>query len=342
MIIIKHPNGYGSIYKLSGKRRKPFAVRVTTGWDKEGKQIRKVIGYYTTKQEAMIALADFNKNPYSLESTVTFKELYEKYSFEKFPKISKSNVNGYIAAFNTSEMLHNIKFAEIRKAHMQAVIDNCGKGYGTLRKIKVLYNQLFKFALENDIVDKDYSEFVDIGKNPNDTDRTVFSQEEINSLWENVNRMEYVDCILILIYTGLRISELLEIENKNVFLDKNYMIGGNKTDAGKDRVIPINKKIFKFIEARYNQGGEFLILNSLGRRMKYENFYQEKWKRIMDELNMSHRIHDTRHTFVSLMDSAGVNKVALKRIIGHSSSDITEKVYTHKDINELYENINLI
>lgn len=339
---MKNPNGYGSVYKLSGKRRKPFGARVTVGWSKDNKQLYKNIGYYESRQLAMIALADYNKNPYSLESNITFKELFDKWSDEKFNKISKSNANGYTMAFKMSESMHDIKFAEIKKAHMQSVIDGTDKGHGTKRKIKVLYNQLYKFALENDIVTKDYSKFVELGENTEESTREVFSKDEIQLLWDNVGRMDFIDSVLIMIYTGLRPGELVLIKNEDINLNERYMRGGIKTKAGKNRVIPINKKIHKFIEDRFNQGNEFLVVNYKNEQMRYFNFYEEKWKKIMEQLNMNHKPHDCRHTFASLMDSAGANKLCIKRIMGHSSTDITDKVYTHKDINELIENVDLI
>src|SRR5690554_2960930 len=94
------PNGYGSVYKLSGNRRKPWIARKTIGWDDDGKQLYQIIGYYEKRQDALTALAEFNQNPYSIEaSTVTFAEVFEKWSKEKFNKISQSNINGYNASY---------------------------------------------------------------------------------------------------------------------------------------------------------------------------------------------------------------------------------------------------
>ena len=142
------PNGYGSVYKLSGKRRKPFVARKTIGWSDEGKQMYRTIGYYETKKLALQALADFNNNPYDVEvSTLTFADIFDRWKEQKFNDISRSAINGYNAAYETSKELHDIKFVDIKTMHLQAVINNCGKGFDTLRKIRVLYNQLFKYAM---------------------------------------------------------------------------------------------------------------------------------------------------------------------------------------------------
>ncbi|KUO78820.1 MAG: integrase [Desulfosporosinus sp. BRH_c37] len=345
---MRNPNGYGNISKLPGKRRKPFRVRVTTGWElneEKGKliQLYKPIGYYKTRPEAMLALAEYHKNPNSLESsTVTFAELFKKWSDKKYAKATKSTINGYNAAYNYSAELYDMKFIEIKKPHMQSVIDQCERGHGTLKKIKVLFNQLFKYALENDIVIKDYSKFIEIGKNESESTRKPFTNEEIKELFNNVDRMDYIDTILIMIYTGLRIGELLLIENINVDIENRTIKGGLKTDAGKNRIIPINKKILPFVSKRHAEGHKYLVVNYENNKMKYWNYKDEKWSKIMEQIGMDHLPHDCRHTFATLMDNAGANKVSIKRIMGHSSTDITDKVYTHKDIEELKKAIDLI
>ena len=88
---MKNPNGYGSVVRLSGNRRKPWCARKTTGWTEKGYPIYKSIGYFTDREEAMIALAQYNRNPYDIDlSKITLKELFEKWSARDFPKMKKS------------------------------------------------------------------------------------------------------------------------------------------------------------------------------------------------------------------------------------------------------------
>ena len=82
---MKLPNGFGSVQKLKDKpRRKPWMAIRTMCWDideekRASRQVRKVIGYYATKQEAITALTHYNENPYDLDSrTLTFSDVYEK------------------------------------------------------------------------------------------------------------------------------------------------------------------------------------------------------------------------------------------------------------------------
>lgn len=57
------PTGYGSIIKLGGKRRRPFAVRITAGWSDDGKQRYQYLGYFPTRKEALSCLDDYNQRP---------------------------------------------------------------------------------------------------------------------------------------------------------------------------------------------------------------------------------------------------------------------------------------
>ena len=343
----------GSVFKLSGKRRKPFGARITVGWEvseKTGKakQKYKSIGYYETRREAMIALAEYNNNPYDLDSKkITFAEMYELFLKEKFPNeiltdSEKNNKKAYVMAYKHSDALHKMKFTEVRKSHMQDAIDNCPKGHSTKKKIKLLFGQMYKFAMENDVVEKDYSSFVSVPENTEATSRKPFTQKQIDFLWENVNKYDFIDAVLIMIYSGMRPGELILIKNEDINLEERYMRGGIKTKAGKNRVIPIHKKIHSLIENRMDDNNEYLYVNSKGTKMIYATFLKHNWTPLMKELKISHRPHDCRHTFATMMDNSGANKLSIKKIMGHASTDITDKVYTHKSIEELVKAIDMI
>ena len=235
-----------------------------------------------------------------------------------------------------------MKIKDIKARHLQEAIDNCSKGQATKKKIKFLFGQMFAYAMQNDIITKDYSEFVDIGKASEESKREPFSNKEIELLWKHIDDIEFIDTILIMIYSGFRIGELLELETKNIDLVNMTMTGGLKTEAGKNRLVPIHPKIFPLIEKRYNKDNQYLIINFKGKKMKYDNYYKEKFIPIMEQLNMEHRPHDCRHTFATLLSNANANATAIKKMIGHESYATTEKIYTHKDIEELRKKVELI
>lgn len=348
---MKLPNGYGTVYKQKGNRRKPFVARVTVGFVNnettgKNKQVYKTVGYYETRKDALMALADFNANPYDLDaSKITYAEMYSKFiSTSSYEKLSRSSKLAYSAAYARCTTLYDMRFVDIRKPHLQDCIDDIDDaGWGTKKKLKTLYNQLYTLARECDVCEKNYAEFIDIGKKEDTAPAHVpFTDAEKALCWQHINDIEYLDTVLILLYTGMRVSEMLDIYTKDVDIDGGFMRGGNKSYAGINRLIPIHSKIMPIIKKYYNPDNEYLITYPDGRHITYANYRDTYWDRIMPTLNMEHLPHDTRHTFISNMDTAGANSMATKRIVGHAGNGITEKVYTHKDIAELKQNIELI
>lgn len=344
---MKLPNQFGSIEKLKGKRRKPYMVRKTIGWDSEGKQIRKILGFYETRQQALQSLAVYNENPYNIDAkNITVGQLYEKWKNEKYPKIAHKTQVVYNMCWNYCKDIETLPLVEIRLTHLQAIVDGLDNKWSAKKAFKNMWNQLFDFAMKNDINVKKYSTFIDVGKKTTKLVRIPFEENEIDLMWNNLNRMDFVDTILILIYTGMRVGELLDIKIENVHLDQKYMIGGSKTEAGKDRVIPIHDRILPLVEKWYvtskSHNCEYLIHNYEYDKMSYWNYYHEKWEKIIEQLELgdTHKPHDTRHTFATRMDRTDANKLCIKRIMGHASTDVTDKVYTHKDIEDLIETVN--
>jgi len=337
---MRNPNGYGCVYKASGNRRKPYIARVTVGWDDNGKQLFKSLGSFITSAEAYNALASYNADPYDIDAAkISFMQLYEQWSKEKFPKISDSMFKAYKNAYRAFKILHDHPFVLLRKHHFQMVIDECGKTYSGKNMMKILASQLSQFAMENDIIKKDYSPFIDIGDKPDPTiDRRPFTEDEIRLLYKSVHIFRYTDVILMMIFSGTRPSEILLVETENVHLDENYFIGGIKTENGKNRKIPISRFVKPFFEKYYKEavasGSKWLITNTEGNQMKYSNFNRDKFCKIMSLLDMKHTPHDGRHSFATFMDRVGAIASCTKCIIGHAARDLIDRVYIHKDVQQ--------
>lgn len=336
---MRNPNSYGGIVKLGGKRRKPYAVRVTVGWSDEGKQIYKYLSYHESKRDAMIALAEYNKNPYDIDSSkVTFQEIYNVLVEKEFPELSDKTVKNYKSAYQNCKPLYEMVFKEIKKNHLQGVIDEM-ESVSMAGVTKLLIQKIYKYAMENDIVTTNYAQYIKLPKKQASAKKNPFTREEINFIWDNMNKIRNADIVLILLYTGMRISELLEMEKENIHLEERYMIGGLKTEAGIDRTIPIHKRILPLIEKRMEQSkGQYLITNKSGSQLRYDTFRKYYMRDFLDDTKVEHTIHDTRHTFVSEMSRLGIDNLIIKRIVGHSDKDITEH-YTHKNLDDLLQAI---
>ena len=340
---MKLPNGFGSITeKTDGPRRRPFLIKKTIA----GRQ--KVIGYAVTYAEALAYLVEYNKDPsIYTPSLITFREIFELWKAEKYPLISANTQNGYNAAFKNSESLHHRKFSELKLADLQRVIDHIrdnGAGYSTQKKARVLFSQLYGYAIKYDMLDKDYSGYVLLDKDIRKHPKVPFSTRQINKLRRLSNEIPYADTVLMMIYSGVRVGELLNIRCRDVRLRERYFtVTESKTEAGRGRVVPISRKTLPYFSARMDgaSGAQHLIRDDRGDGLSYA-VYRTIFKGIMAAIKQKHTPHECRHTCATLLDNAGANETATKRILGHASKSVTQKVYTHKSIHELKKAIDLI
>lgn len=351
---MKLPNGYGTVYKLSGKRRNPYMVRKTVGWDidENGAPIQKrvTIGYYPTRQAALAALADYNKNPYDIDSaSITFEEVYAKWSKDHFNNIAPNAVRTYTSAFNHCKILHTMKFRDIKVSHLEGALDAPGVPDSVRERMKSLFNMLYRYALKYDLIDKDYASLCkSVKRAAPQIERIPFTDNEILLLFDNCERVRFADMLLIGIYSGWRPQELAILKLCDIDLDNRTMRGGLKTDAGKNRIVPIHPKIYDLIEKNYNRAvelGSEALFNDEGSRsgmaLTYDK-YHKRFTKVCEALGIKHTPHDTRHTFITRAKSADINEYLIKLLVGHAIEDITEKTYTHRTMEELREAIETI
>lgn len=347
---MKLPNGYGSITKMSGRRRKPWRVRVTSGWTPEGKQLYKNIGTYATRAEAMDALAAWNVNPHSsaeqakrdaVAQGMSFTDIYNAMLQYRGDSLSDGMRALYRVGYNNLEPLHQLAFLSIKKPQLQDAFNACKKSSATKNKMKVLVNAIYKYAIEHEITEKDYSKMVDLEPTKNLKDHEPFTEEEIAAIWKRAEADDTAKIILIQIYTGCRIEELLQMEKESVNLPEQYAIGGIKTDAGKDRIIPFHDRIVPLVEYFYNQDRPFLFVNAYKGRLKYNAFLRAFLKR-MEEWGMKHSTHDARRTAATRLHVADVPYSIIQQILGHASKDVTGKHYISKNAKHLVKHVNKV
>lgn len=322
----KRANGEGFCYKIDNNphRKNPFVYGFIIDWTDDGKPIKNILGYTTSKskgnKELDKYLASDNKE---ILNDITWKELYSEWlEWKKGTGIGKDGLRHYINAYKKTLILNNRKFSEINLAIMQNVIDDSGVKTDGQKRIRNLYSQLHQYAKIKGVkTSADFSKFLIVSKEEKSTKHTIFTKEEIDVLWNNRNN--FIDIILFMIYTGIRPNELFKISE----MQDDYIITGSKTQSGMDRQIPIHndiKQIYKNID--------FKVIN--------KNSFYTVFKNQLELLNIKHYPYDTRHTFSTMWKLSKADDLARKRIMGHSVKDLTDNVYTHLNFEFLKNEIN--
>lgn len=301
---MRNPNGYGSIYKLSGNRRRPYAVRKTVGFNDKGQPLYKFIGYYETREEALIQLAMFNKNPYELKN-MTLNEVIKMWKDETWGKLKDSSAYNKQVFIKHLEPMGDLPFQHITPTAWTNFLAEKDLTEVTAKKIIGVLSELYRFAVRYDLIGNDITQKIQIvAKKSRKTPHRAFSVEELKKVWEDGNKI-----ILSLIYTGLRCGEYLALKEEDI-KDGVIYVKESKTNAGV-RQVPIPS----FIDFTLHKGSRF----GLDQQIK----------------KYSHRLHDTRHTYISLLVEKGVDPRLVKKLCGHSANDITDDVYTHVSIDVL-------
>lgn len=340
---MRNPNGYGCIKKLSGQRRRPFAFVVS----ENGKQ--RIIEYFTNQADAQIFQADYNKvhlHHVLPGHQVTLAELYHRWLPAHIADTdpSDSALDSYTNSFKHLVPLHYEPFQSLKYADYQKIIDSMrksGLSYSSLKKVRSLISLLEKYAVKIELINKCYAPLLSIGKNKAVLPHHPFSRQKINRLWAHCDEPG-VDTVLILLYTGMRVGEMLHLQKADVNLRQGYIrITKSKTVSG-IRTIPIHHRIFPLITNRMKSIGVHLIADSEGKPYNYSR-YCILWREVMHSIKADgHTTHDCRHTVATLLDNAGANETAKRRVLGHSGGDVTERVYTHKGLRQLRKCIELL
>lgn len=367
----RRPNNTGTVVKLSGKRRTPFCARVMSD-ERDiitGKKKQICIGTFATREEALNALSLYSlkkSNSISNEDArniapnlfdriqektkkrvPTFKDIYHILDEEEFSKLSKSARDGYGSWIKHFETIYNRPIDNITLADLQYVFDNDKSKGGTQMHMKVLCSKIFEYAVIHQYIprDFDYTSYIRTAEFKQSTKHYPFTMDEIKKL-KTINTSE-AHLILIYIYTGLRAGELLKINRNNIHINEpcsddgsnkliSYIVTGSKTDAGKNRVVPIHNDIKQFVIDELLTSDKRLI------DCTYASLNSTVLSTVNGYLKATHTMHDTRQTFASLCQLYKVDVYARKKILGHKLKDITFDIYTNASKNKLWTEVNKI
>lgn len=365
---MKRENGTGTIVNFGKNRRRPYAVRIVTGWTDEGKAIYKYLTdengekYFAKRKQAEEVLYNYNKEKGNInieKNEYTFKEVYEEYSNKYFPtkeeiqiekkthqkikgKFGISTTNNLKSAYKKCTNLYNKLYKSIKKSDFEEIINNTIGCATVINSLANLFRKLDDYALENDIIVKGYANLIKINEDmyvPVKNDGIPYTYTEIMKISKYRGLLE-ADITLATIYTGARIEELLFAKISDVYIKDRYFIAGLKTNAGKRRIIPIHSNVLPIFKYYYEKNihNEFLFTIN-DKKIDYNSQFLKLYRKFMKKLNMEHKTHDGRKTLHSELDRLNINKVIINKIFGHKSGNIGDDVYSKKSLEELKEAI---
>ena len=337
-------NGQGSVYK---EKNGKWKVEITLGYDKKElpdgttKLMRKKATKtgFATKKEALEYLPQLKQTVPAVNLNIKFKDHYAEWLNIHERKVTNDTINCYKAAYKYFSPLYYIEVSKIRTEHLQQCIDKCPKGTRTKKNMKSLTTALWRYAIQNDIVDRNYAEFIYIPPEEK-TEKTAFTTEQINLMWQNVDAIPELKYVLILIYTGMRIGELLSATTQNYNAEEQYFITGSKTKAGKDRIITISPRILPFFkefgkgEYLFSKNGNKITEKHFRNKIYYPALAKIGLDIISEDGTHLYNPHCCRHTFATMMKNIEAPATDKQKLIGHSKFEMTA-YYTHTDIDSL-------
>ena len=352
--LLRLPNGYGSVMKLSGRRSRPYraAVNPRLVRDDDKKTVHykyDTLDYFATRSEALQAILEYNSNKYDINLVkLTYGQIFERWIREHMQgssaPISPRWEGQTRWCFGLTADLHDIPFRELRTSVLKEFLLDHELPSSSINKIIGMWKMMYDWAIQNDIVDKNYASFIKRESRKSEIERIPYSPEEENLLWTAADQGDRIaEITLIYLYSGFRPTELLTLPRSCVNLDLGYFQYGMKNDVSRNRIVPIHSKILPIVKARYEEGYDLLILESVRTGSWGYDSYKNRLYQLCKRIGIQkHYPHDGRHTFISRLDSAGVQKSICLALAGHSGSDTQEKVYIHKTFDELKKAIELI
>lgn len=319
---LKRANGTGTVYKLQGRRRRPWVASKS----------KIVIGYYEKKTDALEALEKLSGRELSERYNMTFEEVYQEWKTEHFREIGDKGIEGYERSFAVFQPLHKKTFRLLRTPDFQSVLDqHMSKSHSTVSKYKQLISQLSTWAIREEIITTNFAKYVKLPENIK-KEKDIFSEEDIRKL--EANDSETAKIILMLIYTGMRINELFSLSLDSYH--ETYVIGGEKTEAGRNRIIPIKPEgRWYFAYFASHAEGDLLLSGYTGQKIP-NNFRRRDYYPLLDSLSIERKTpHSTRHTYASRARRDGMPPEILQKILGHADYNTTANIYVHTDIDEL-------
>ena len=325
----KRGNGQGTVFKQNGK----WIAQVTIGWRPDGKRI-SLSRTFEKKTDAIQALPTLRLDyvPSAVKKDISFEDCFEQMMVTHRKGINDKTAESYYFVFKHFKPIYDIPIADIKTATLQECVDSAKSG-SMRQKMKAVSSLTFKYAMANDIVEKNYAEFVNVGREAH-PEKEPFNKAEIKTIINSVGSVPYADYIAVLILTGMRPGEMFDLKKENYH--ETYFVGGIKTAAGKNRTIPIPTIVQPVVsELARKSKSEYIFSAPNGSKMDLSHFRSRCYYPALEQMGVRKlNPYACRHTFATLMKDVNAPVTDKQKLMGHSSFSMTA-YYTHSDFESL-------
>lgn len=331
----RRPGGTGCIRKLKdANRKKPYRVQ------KDGNRL----GDFATMEEAQQFLDKINGKLYRPETVnMTLDDLHELWLKRDYPDLTAKGKATYDSIWTKFESVKNMKMRDIGTDTIQPLVDaeiKKGRSRSQQEKIRSMYSLLCQIAMEKNIIDRNYATFLKLSTQGK-VQRDVFTEQEIQRVVEDAAANDTSKIIAIYLYTGFRIQELLEMPLTGVDTEHWIFRGGEKTDAGRDRLVPIISTIRPFVQYFVDRATGDLFLSGYEGNLEGSNFRKRDYYPTLERLGIRTeerpmRPHSCRYTLATRGHSLGIDDDTLAKILGHADYDVTSGIYIQADLDKLH------
>ena len=349
-------NGQGSVYKPKGSRY--WTAQYICGWkpSADGTRlipIKRTKGGFARKDDAVLYIATL-KSASDKPKRVTLQQLYDAWEPFYSPRVGKSTMVNYAAAFKHFSRLHHIYIDLITASDLQDCMDACPSGKRTHENMKCIAGLLWHYAYDRELIDRDITKNLYIGKGET-MKREPITEQELKIIKAAIGKESYADYVYAHCFLGFRPGEFLSLKKSDLSEVAGQLVltGGSKTDAGRDRSVPVPPPIREIIDRRREQPGTDLLFPRADIRrgvwlgwkpMTHEYYNKHVFKPLMEKLGIAEGKvpYCARHTYADKLKNAKGDDAAKAKLMGHTEYSFTQAVYqsvTPKDLKTIGKSI---
>ena len=333
----KRGNGQGTVYKDGDKYRAVVTIGYYTD-ESTGKRRRKTRSErFDSKKDAVAAIPRLSGEGTNeaKKKEITFKALYDLWV--PTHDAGKDTLNCYKAAMKHFEPVWFIKMKDMDIEDLQECLDECGHGKRTQQNMKTACGLVYKYGIPRGYVPRDLnlSGFLTCSGN-GPAARVSFTDAQLRNILRQVGKVWGAEYVYCLCYLGFRPSEFLELSAEDYDVEKQCIIGGAKTEAGRGRTVTVSPKIQPFMKLIRQRAKDSLVCDKDGKCYTLQYFTEQVFYPVLEAAgienpsiedeygNKRHKYtpHSCRHTFATLMKRVPGASKDKQELIGHASEEM--------------------